>query len=175
MRHRLRLFAIAIAILVTSAHRLPAPIQEVPESPTPAPEQSTKTKPRRIITLKNAGKSSESSTKRPTSSPQPKSQSTPTQPRFAGTWAGIINCGILGNIEHTLVVDSTQTSMKVWQTQNPAEHSSGSPHITGDTIIADHGWGRVWSVTPYADGQTARVRFQAFLLDSSAVFRRTSP
>src|SRR5467141_2637267 len=120
------------ALLFVPAHRLPAPIQEVPESPTPAPKQSTKTKPKQTIKLKDAGKSSESSTKRQTSAPQPKSQSSPTQPRFAGTWNGIINCGILGNIEHTLVVDSTQTSMKVWQTQNPSEHSSGSPHITGD-------------------------------------------
>jgi len=166
---------LTIALLVITAHRLPAPIQEVPESPTPAPDHSAKPKPKRTIKPKATDENSESSTKRQTPPPQSKSRSTPTQPRFAGTWNGIINCGILGNIEHTLVVDSAQTSMKVWQTQNPSEHSSGSPHITGDTIIADHGWGRVWSVTPYADGQTARVRFQAFLLDSSAVFRRTSP
>src|SRR5436305_13732791 len=113
--------ALTLVVLLIAAPRLPAPIQEVPESPTPAPEQSTKTKPKRIIKLKDAGKSSESSTKWLTSSPQPKSQSTPTQPRFAETWNGIINCGILGNIEHTFVVDSTQTSMKAWQTQNPSE------------------------------------------------------
>jgi len=40
MRYRLRLFAIAVAILVGSAQRLPAPIQEITESPTPAPVTS---------------------------------------------------------------------------------------------------------------------------------------
>jgi hypothetical protein len=34
--------SLVVAVLLITAHRLPAPIQEIPESPTPAPEQSPK-------------------------------------------------------------------------------------------------------------------------------------
>ena len=153
------------------AHRLPAPIQEIPESPTPAPEQSAKPKPKR--TVKRASESSETSTKHQTaSSPQPKSQATPIQPRFAGTWNGIMNCGIAGNIEHTISIDLAQNSMAVWQTNDPAVRVDGPAQISGDTITGNYGWSGVWSITPYPDGQTAKVRYQAFLLDSNAIFRR---
>jgi hypothetical protein len=42
-------FLLVAALLLVTAHRLPAPIQEVPESPTPAPEQSANPKPKRTI------------------------------------------------------------------------------------------------------------------------------
>jgi hypothetical protein len=165
----IRILAVTIALLI-SAHRLPAPIQEVPESPTP--EQSTKPKPKRTVKPK-ASESSESSTKHQTSSPQPKNQATPTQLRFAGTWNGIMNCGMVGNIEHTIAIDA-QNSMTVWQTNNPSARASGPAQISGDTITGTYGWNGTWAVTPYPDGQTAKVRFTAFLLDSTAVFRRES-
>jgi hypothetical protein len=67
MRYRRRLFAIAIAILVASAHRLPAPIAEETPSPPSAAE-----KPKAV-----AGKQK--------SVESPKSNSAR---RFDGTWRG---------------------------------------------------------------------------------------
>jgi hypothetical protein len=51
-----------IALLIIFPLRLPAPIQEGPESPTPAPEQSAKPKPKRTIRPKVTTENSESST-----------------------------------------------------------------------------------------------------------------
>src|SRR5437588_496480 len=67
-------------ILFIVAHRLPAPIAE--ESPTPAPEHSAKPKPKRTIQTEAASKSSESSTKRQTSSPQPRSEAASNRKPF---------------------------------------------------------------------------------------------
>src|SRR5258705_12108945 len=41
---RKSIMLLCLALLLTTAHRLPAPISELAESPTPAPEQSTKLK-----------------------------------------------------------------------------------------------------------------------------------
>jgi len=65
-------FSLTVALIVMVAHRLPAPIQEVPESPTPAPQQSTKPKPKRTVEPK-ASENSERSAKGPKSS-QPQSE-----------------------------------------------------------------------------------------------------
>ena len=83
-----------------------------------------------------------------------------------------MNCGIAGNIEHTISIDLAQNSMAVWQTNDPAVRVDGPAQISGDTITGNYGWSGVWSITPYPDGQTAKVRYQAFLLDSNAIFRR---
>lgn len=165
-------FSLVAALLLVTAHRLPAPISEIPESPTPAPEQSAKPKPKRTAKPKVASEHSENSTKRQTPSTTPRNQPTPTQLRFAGTWNGIMNCGIAGNIEHTITIDLAQNSMAVWQTNDPSVRVDGPAQSSGDTITGNYGWNGTWSVTPYPDGQTATVRFQAFLLDSSAIFRR---
>jgi hypothetical protein len=44
---------LTVALLLMTTHRLPAPISEVPESPTPAPEQSAKPKPKRTSNPKS--------------------------------------------------------------------------------------------------------------------------
>ena len=54
-------FFFFVALLLSSAHRLPAAISEIPENPTPAPEQSAKPKPKRI-TKPNEAKSGSIST-----------------------------------------------------------------------------------------------------------------
>jgi len=58
MKRSLGLLLVLTLLLVT-AHRLPAPIQEVPESPTPVPEQSAKPKPKRTIKPKVSSEDSE--------------------------------------------------------------------------------------------------------------------
>src|SRR4051812_3546610 len=49
---RIAIMFVGICVLLATAHRLPAPIQEVPESPTPATPQSAKPKPKRTIKSK---------------------------------------------------------------------------------------------------------------------------
>lgn len=169
---------LTVALLLITAHRLPAPISEIPESPTPAPEQSAKSKPKRTIKSKATSESSESSTSHQTPSPQPKSQATPTQPRFAGTWNGIMDCGIYGIIDHTIAI--TQDSMTVWQTKNPSVRGSGAPQISGDTITIRYDT-CYWTLTPNPDGKTALAKCGCggFLgigaWNGSAIFHRTSP
>lgn len=61
-------FFFFVALLLSSAHRLPAAISEIPVNPTPAPEQSTKPKPKRITKLneaKSGSISTDSSKKEP--------------------------------------------------------------------------------------------------------------
>ncbi len=76
--HQCCLFVIGFVLL--TAHRLPAPIVE--ENPTPAPEQMAKPKPKRPVKPKATIGSSESSTKRQVSSPQPKSEAAANRKPF---------------------------------------------------------------------------------------------
>ena len=157
-----------VALLLCTAHRAPAPISEV-ETPTPTPKRTVKHK---------ASENLESPTKAKTSSPTPKNPATPTQPRFAGTWNGIMDCGIYGVIEHTIAIN--QDSMTVWQTKNPSVRGSGAPEINGDTIIVRYS-GCYWTLTPTPDGKTALVKCGCggFIgigaWNGSAIFHRTSP
>src|SRR3954471_19094690 len=89
--------------LVISAHRLPAPIQEVSESPTPKREQSAKPKSKRTV-KPQASESSESSTKRTAASPPLKTQPSPNRNPFDGTW-----CGTLNDDYRTLFINSAGT------------------------------------------------------------------
>src|SRR5258708_1127881 len=71
---------LTVAMVLITAHRLPAPIQEVPESPTPAPEQSATPKAKRVV---------ESKTDHPTTSSRAPSTPNPARSKkFAGTWTG---------------------------------------------------------------------------------------
>jgi hypothetical protein len=57
---------IVAAVLLITAHRLPAPIQEVPESPTPAPEQSANPKSKQTPKPKTAAQDNGESIKQRT-------------------------------------------------------------------------------------------------------------
>jgi hypothetical protein len=73
---------LTVTLLLITAHRLPAPIQEVPESPTPVPQQSAKPKPKRTAKPEAASKNSESSTTRQTTSSSSKSDATSNRKPF---------------------------------------------------------------------------------------------
>src|SRR5438105_11035207 len=107
-----RSLVLLIFFLALSPQRLPAPIQEVLESPTPAPEQSAKPKPKQTIKPKVTSESSESSTKRPTSSPQPRNQTTQQRNAFDGTWVGTQNQGSFGDIQLTQVISGSGTVVR---------------------------------------------------------------
>jgi hypothetical protein len=176
---RVKRLLLLIALLSIATHRLPAPILETQESPTPAPEQSAKPKAKRIVKPK-ASENSESSTNKRATSPTPKSKATPIQPRLAGNWNGIMDCGIAGVIEHTISIDVALSSMTVWQTNNPSVRGIGSTQVNGDTMTL-HYDGCYWTLTPNPDGKTVLVRCACTGLlgiggfSSSATFHRTSP
>jgi hypothetical protein len=163
--------ALTAILLLVISDRLPAPIQEVPESPTPAPEQSAKPKPKRTIKPKATGESSESSTKRQRPSPTPKIQST-QQSRFAGSWAGVIHT-LMGDIAETITVNTTETAMTVVATSD-GRTKTAKVERRGDTLKANFGsWGS-YSLTPLSDGSTALVHYQNLFDDDTASYRRTT-
>src|SRR5438132_2723254 len=90
-------FLLAAALLLITAHRLPAPIQEVP---TPAPEQSAKPKPKPLSKPKPKSEASESATN------PVKQQRSSKQNRFAGTWVGTMQTFPWGNWAIVLTVDA---------------------------------------------------------------------
>src|SRR5438046_9561283 len=95
MKHAL----LVLAFLLATTSRLPAPIQEVPESPTPAPERSAKPKPKRTVKPKTS-ENPESSTKNKAPSTTPLPQRNP----FDGTWTGHYETGLAGDVQYTFTI-----------------------------------------------------------------------
>jgi hypothetical protein len=148
-------FLFGFALIVITAHRLPAPIQEVPENPTPASEQSAKPKPKRTTKPKGTSENSENSTKRQTPSPAPKSTPPPSQKRFAGTWTGKIFRSGSGSTDNiTVVVTAAETSATV-SNFFPGPQT-GRTTINGNTISWNWMLAK-WTMTVNQDGQTAQI------------------
>lgn len=146
---RIRLFAVATMWLIT-AHRLPAPIQEVPETPTPASVESAKSKPKRTTKAKVTSESSESSTKRQTSS-SPQTHPTQNPTPFAGTW--IAKTGFPAGV--TLTISPAQDSAVVKGLPFWGDRA-GRPTANGNTLS----WtflAEKWNMVIAADGKTAVV------------------
>jgi hypothetical protein len=162
-------------ILLFGAPHLPAPIQEVQESPTPKQEQSAKPKPKRTIKPKTTGESSESSAKAKTSSPTPKNQPTPNRNPFDGTWSG----SLCTNDHRTLFINSTGTVV----TEKSAKWGTATWPATCDSVSMR--WNTAgswsWTLTPNPDGKTALATatcpgvFGIGAASCSSVFQRTSP
>jgi hypothetical protein len=83
--------SLTVALLLITTHRLPAPIQEVPESPTPTPAVAPAPQPRK-------------------SPPKPRSKLTGAA-RFAGTWTGRITIDRFADTDVTLVISTDGTSV----------------------------------------------------------------
>ena len=164
---KLLLFLFALV----AVHRLPAPIQEIPESPAPASEQTAKPKTKRLIKPK-ASKSSENSTTAKSLSKSSQTVSLQGPARFAGTWSGIINQGVLGDIAISLVINATGTSVQETSKIGTFTHPAA---IGGNTMTWKSGWLSEigWTFTPNNDGKTAVVSAtSAFGVNGSATFQR---
>ena len=167
---------LSAVVLLLTTHRLPAPIQEVLESPTPAPEQSAKPKPKPKQTIKPkvTSESSESSTKRPTSSPQPRNQTTQQRNAFDGTWVGTQNQGSFGDIQLTQVISGSGTVVRstsklgtfIWNATCDGKTMQWS-------VNTKYGSG-VRTFTPKPDGKTGLMTFESGAFHSSATFYKTS-
>jgi len=157
-------FLLAVALLLIPAHRLPAPIQEIPESPTPAPEQSATPKPKRTVKPK-VTENSESSTKRETPSPTPKTQAI-SQSKFAGTWKGTLD-----GREWLIVIDANETQGSA--TGGPWGIERGPTRISRNTIS----WRYVfnsWSLTVSPGTKTAQVVLHYIGGTSLGTFEKTN-
>lgn len=168
IRRRIRL-SLAVLLLLSTADRLPAPIVEAPDKPS-ASEQPAKHKSKhRAKTVE-----SESSSQAKTGA---SSRSTPTLPlqgpaRFAGTWSGTINQGIIGHVIGTFIVDPSATSVQVSQNLGGGTRQAT---MNGDTISWSTGvLGATGSLTPNSDGQTAQLTLKGLLGSSTATVRRSS-
>src|SRR5712692_7418839 len=105
--HTVVRFCLVCWLLFITAHRLPAPIQEVPESPTPSSVVAPTPNPRVKPSPKPKPKSEASvSTATPTAQ-HPSSK----QNRFAGTWVGTMPTIPWGNWAVVLVIDANEATM----------------------------------------------------------------
>jgi hypothetical protein len=160
MANRLRFALLAVMLLLITAHRLPAPISEIPESPTPNPKHQPKPKKPRSESRISATAVSEGPA------------------RFAGTWTGTFNFGgtrpwwhtspLLA--DYTLVINSAGNSVQ----EKSAQWGSRSyPAIRdGKTVRWQTLGHQRWALTPNPDGKTALVTGTVV---SPVIFHRTSP
>jgi hypothetical protein len=164
----LRFLVLLLLILMIAQHS-PAPIVEE-EKPTPAPEQAAKPKAKPVV---------HSQTNRTKTSSRAVSTSTPARAKkFAGTWTGTMQTFPAGNQTTQILIDPTETTMTVsWFGKTS---SAKAQLLSGDTLQATfpppplQPQSHVWSITPQADGQSARAHFQCFMNDFTAVFQRTA-
>jgi hypothetical protein len=151
------LLCLTTGFLLSTTHRLPAPISE--ESLTPAPEQSAKPKP----TVKpNASESSESSTKQ--------------RNAFDGTWVGTENLGgSVGNIQSTQVISGSGAVVRSTSRLGVFTWSATCDGKTMQWSVKTKYGSGVRTFTPNNDGKTALMIFQSGDFHSSATFSKTSP
>jgi hypothetical protein len=155
-----RLALIALLFFIT-AHRLPAPISEVPENPTPAPEQASKPKWKRSVKTKPRATSSDNESAKAPVSLGPG--------RFAGNWSGTISQGIWGNAKVALVINADGSSVKMTAGERPAT-------VNGNVITWKSGLFNeiAWTLTPQGNGTTALVTSKSGLgVNGTATFSRT--
>ena len=170
-----RKFVVVLALLLISVHRLPAPIQEIPESPTPTPEKSAKPKEKPVRELGTLGKPNVASEK---SSPLARSKSTPEADPFDGTWTGTYKTGWAGELQHTYVISGHGTLLR--ETIGPSEAHVWNTTCDGTTMR----WSWTLNVsgasafTPARNGRTAVFTVKATGIggyETSTIFHRISP
>jgi len=165
-------FLLVAAVLLATAHRLPAPIQEVPESPTPAPEKSAKPKAKQTAGSKPSIAEPKASVPSKRVTPVP----TPSK-KFPGTWRGTVPFGMFGDLHLTLVVNNDGNAV----TESGGLGGTVTFRATndGDTVTWRSGLGNEihWTLTPNTDGKTAILDVKAglFVGNHTAIFQRTSP
>ncbi len=153
----------AVAFLLIIAHRLPAPIvEETTPRSTVAPRPEAKPK-----------RAKSHAAPKPTS--EPKQERSANKIRFAGKWVGTMPEVPWGNVATELTVDQAEATMH-WQESGQEKGLAKASVVNGDTLQANFvvGVAETWSITPFGDGATARVRLQAFMNDQTAIFHRVT-
>ena len=162
----------ALVLFLISTHRVPAPIVEPEEKPTPAPEQSGAPKRKhspKSKTVSEEPSSAKTETRaRPTAAPALQGPA-----RFAGTWSGKINSGIVGNIQIKLVISADARSVTDSSSYGGTTYAT---RLNGNTLEWHAGWLKeiTWTLTPNPDGQTAAVTSKSVLgVVTSATFSKS--
>jgi hypothetical protein len=162
---------LVFAAILLSAHRLPAPIQEVPESPTPAPADAAIAEPKQSPPKPKANPSAESSTKRQTKTT---AASQTGAARFAGTWIGRIRADRMGDVDVTLVI--SRDGISVAQTSKAGVWTRP---LTYDGKILSWQTGPTnavaWTLKLNPDEQSALVTRNWSRNESRAIFKRVHP
>lgn len=159
------------ALLLITAQRLPAPVEELTSSPTPSQTAGP---------AKTSGKKASTSTRPSSSAAKSVPASTPTAAdtqrravRFAGKWSGTIQTVPWGPWSVALTVSADETSLT--QQINTDAPLTAVARRNGEMLQARFPAGLTtisWSLTPLPDGATAQVRFQAFANDFTTIFHR---
>ena len=143
---------LAVALLLISAHRLPAPISEEPQ---PTPARPSRTHPPPSATPKRADPA-----------------------RFAGTWSGKIKIGN-ADFDITLVVnhDATSLTQRSKRVGQAAQQHAHSTTASSDTLSWRGGQldNVAWRLTPNPDGRTASAVTKTAGIENTAIFSKVSP
>ena len=168
----MRWLPLITALLLITAHRLPAPIQEVQESPTPARAEHAKPKKTQSKSKAVASEAKTKSALKSSAMPAPQGAA-----RFTGTWTGTINQGMLGTPQVKIVVNSNAT-LVTHSSNLSGEMGTHAATINGDALKWHTGWGwangLTWTLTPNTDGQTAVTTSKSLVAaHRPATFSRT--
>ena len=158
---------VTVVSILLWVDRLPAPIVEV-EKPTPTAEQSEAPKRKRSKRSTTTGQPSAQTETRTQATPAPAVEG---PARFAGTWNGRVNQGLLGHVPTTVTVDPTATLVEL----NRNLGGGTRPATINENTISWHSgvMGEVtWTLTPNSDGQTAQVTMKGMLLNDTTTFLR---
>ena len=169
-------FLLSIAVLLITIHRLPAPVSEIPETPTPMPAP-TQSANRQL----HPGERWRSPEPKITARPQPSPKPTPTQTvqhgpgHFVGIWTGKLKFGIEGQVQFMLTVNPDATSLEQ-KSKAFGEHTYTTSY-TAQTLSWTAGSKNeiAWTLTPSRDGQTASVTRSGPETNSVAIFHRVQP
>ncbi|MEY2545836.1 MAG: hypothetical protein QOG48_953 [Verrucomicrobiota bacterium] len=149
------------AMSILYAQRLPAPIVEPADQPTPAPQTETPSAPERPAKSKHK------------TEPAAKAETKPaakSQQGFGGTWTGKINQGLLGDIVLTLTVDASGSQV----VEHTALGTFAHPATLNGRTLTWHGGllnEITWTLTPNENG--ARITSLSPLgINSQATFTR---
>jgi hypothetical protein len=165
-----RTVSVLIVVLFFSVHRVPAPIVEE-EKPTPAPSAAQPEAPKRKRSTKSSSNEESSSNQPETKAKQGRAPAFQGPARFAGTWTGKVNQGLLGHVASSVTVNADATSVEL-------SHNLGGntrlAAINGNSLTWKSGVaGEItWTLTPNSDGQTAQITMKGMVLNDTTTFRR---
>jgi hypothetical protein len=163
--HRALLVLTVFALLLLTVQRLPAPIQETQESPTPTPERLTKPKKaKREAKSENSEKNAKTKTS-PSVSPMQQAVA-PLGKKFAGIWKGVLD-----GTSWTIVVDTDETHAGA--SGGPWGTEQGGIHVNQNTISWTY-YFNSWSLTALAGGKTAQVTVHYIGGTSTGTFERAN-
>ena len=164
---RISVFA---AVLLIFSHKLPAPIKEIPETPSPSPVPYPVVTPPKAKVVKTVVATPAKKTE-----VAPRAAGNNAGP-YTGLWSGVMPISMFGDTGYAFSISPSQTSVKMWGTNkvttDPISKVDDCPASIGPDGISWHWSMWRWSLKPYPDGRTAIVKVSGPFQNGSAVFQR---